>query len=235
MGKRFIFRLMHVYNLETYFQDGFVNAKNKLPIQQCYQTSYADIVHRRGSDFRTPCDCAVNDFVPFYFSPSTAMAYAIHVGKVELIAPDGSVNCKASMNDIAYIVADPLKVAESGHEHYFTNIACNSGIQPKYENDIKCLEEHINWSLFDAKPNMAKIPEIGYEGVCKYCSDSELQPAWLNRKKQRMAEFLIKSQFPMYLAECIIIKHDRMKNTVEDWIKSAGLDIPVIVNSSCYF
>lgn len=235
MGKRFIFRLMHVSNLEVYFRDGYINAKNKLPIQECYRTSYADIVHRRGSDFKTPCNCVVNDFVPFYFSPSTAMAYAIHAGNVDLIAPNGSEQGKASINDIAYIIADPLKVAEHKLGHYFTNIACNSGIQPKYENDIKCLEEHINWSLFDANPTMAKIPEIGYEGVCKYCSDSELDPEWHNRKKQRMAEFLIKSQFPMSLAECIILKHDKMKNKVEDWIKRAGLDIPVIVNSSCYF
>lgn len=227
---------MHVNNLEVYFRDGHINAKNQLPIQMAYQISYSDIVNRRGAgDFNTPCGCSVNDFVPFYFSPSTAMAFAIHKGLVELTEPNGNRNGFANINDIAFVVADPNKVAAFGVEYYFTNIACNSGIKPEYNNNINSIEDHINWRLFDATPKMAKIPEITYNGVCKYCSDSELDPAWHNRKKQRMAEFLVKSRFYMSLAECIVLKHDGMKSTVEGWVRSAGLNIPVLVNSGCYF
>lgn len=236
MTKRFIFRMTYYKNIKAYVRDGFIRSKNYRPLQTGYQTSYADIVHRRGNDgFETPCGGVVNDYIPFYFSPITAMAYTIHAGNVKLTAPNGDDNGIANIDDIAFIVCDPQKISESDLDFLFTNIACNSGIHPDYGDDLKQLEEHVNWQLFDEAPKTALIDEIGYNGVCKFFNDSERNAACHNRKKQRMAEFLVKDSFPVNLAECIILKHDNHKAKVEKWIEDAGLQIPVFVKRNCYF
>lgn len=235
MPKRLIFRMTYIDNLEIYFRDQEIQAKNVRPIQPAHQISYAEINERRGDTYRTPNGEPINDYVPFYFSPSTAMAYSIHKENVSLIDPAGNNLGAANMDDIAFIICDPQKISDDNLDYWYTNIACNSGVPPIYKDDIIELESHINWSLFDDTPKMAIVTEIGYEGVCKYCSDSELKPEWHNRKQQRMAEFLIKDKFPMELAECIILKHDTKKLAVQEWIANASLDIPVFIKRDCYF
>jgi hypothetical protein len=227
--------MTHVNNLETYFRDGCIRANNQTPIQKGFQTSYRNIVARRGTDFFAPCGSSVNDFVPFYFSPATSMAYVISKGSVGLVGPDGEDLGIANMDDLAFVVCDVEKVAKNIPNFWFTNIACNSGITPSYENDIGKLEQHVAWHLFDDAYRMGHIPEIGYDGACKFCTDSDFNALWANRTKQCMAEFLIKENFPMDLAECVVIKQSSRKSDVESWISNAGLPTPVLVKSGCYF
>lgn len=235
MPSRFIFRMMHVSNLENYFRDGCINAKNHGDPQLGFQISYSSIVNRRGEEYFTPCEHSVNDFVPFYFSPATSMAYAISQGKVPLRDQHDVDSGFANIDDVAFVVCNVQKFADCNESFWFTNIACNSGITPLFENDLSKIESNVNWSLFDADPKMGKIEEIGYRGVCKYCTDSDLDPAWQNRTKQRMAEFLVKGAFSMSLVDCVILKHDGRKADVEEWIERANLDIPTFVKKRCYF
>jgi ssDNA thymidine ADP-ribosyltransferase, DarT len=236
MPKRFIFRMTYIENLETYFQDKRIYSKNHPTDQRAYQTSYSEIVERRGgADFETPCGGVVNDFVPFYFSPATSMAFAIHRDKVSLTSPNGHALDTARMEDIAFMVCDPQKITEAGLDFWFTNIACNSGITPSYEKDISLMEQHIAWELFDEDPKMGAITEIDYCGVCKYFQDHERNEAGHNRSKQRMAEFLVKDYFPMDLLECVVLKNSVRQADVENWIASSGCDIPVLIKVGCYF
>lgn len=236
MPKRFIFRMTYGANIETYLAHAEIRSKNHPMTQYGYRTSFSEIVKRRGGqEFLTPCNSNVNDFVPFYFSPSTAMAYTINRGNVLLIGPDETDLGAASMEDIVYIVADPQKVKSSNFDFWFTDIACNSAQVPQYSKDMDNLEQHVDWSLFDDNPRMAIIPEIDYEGVCKFFADSDRNPAWLNRKKKRMAEFLVKDAFPMDLVECLVIKSTKWEQFLIDRINRSGRSIPVYVNSGCYF
>lgn len=228
--------MTYINNLELYFQDREIRAKNNLPMQKGHQISYDDIVNRRGSSsFSTPCGGVVNDYVPFYFSPATSMAFTINRGNVELRHPNGQNLGRAFMDDIAFIVSNTQKIVEEQLDYYFTDIACNSGISPDYNDDITQLLNHVKWSLFDDTPKMGQIPEIGYEGVCKYFQDSERSINWHNRSKLRMAEFLVKDCFPMQHADCIILKNGAKEETVVQWIANAGLEIPVFVKPGCYF
>ncbi len=90
LPQRFIFRMTHYLDVPVFLNDGALHAKNHPNPQKCHQASYDDIVNRRGEAvFSTPCGNVVNDFVPFYFSPTTSMDYTIHRGNVCLKRPDG--------------------------------------------------------------------------------------------------------------------------------------------------
>ena len=128
MPPRFVFRLTYFQNLRTDLGDGRLYAKDHPQVQNCYRISYEDIVARRGSGhFVTPCGSNINNFVPFYFSPITAMAYAIHIGNVRLRNELGEDCGTASLDDVAHIVLEPAALIQSANDCWFSNIACNSG------------------------------------------------------------------------------------------------------------
>jgi len=233
---RFLFRMTHYRNLQTYLSSGYLFAKNSPHLQAGYRISYDEIVARRGTrDFTTPSGSNVNDFVPFYFSPSTSMAFTIHKGNVPLKAPDGARLGMASMNDVAYLVVQPATLSVSGREFWFTNIACNSGVPATYNNDISEMQSHVDWMLFDETPKMGRIEEIGYDGVCRYSFDRDEPDRYRMRSKKRMAEFMVKDYLQMNEVSCIVLKNNTHLDDVQAWVNASGLHIPVYVKPGCYF
>lgn len=223
-------------NLQRYLGDGAIYAKNSPHVQPGFRISFDDIVARRGTAiFATPCGSTVNDFVPFYFSPITKMAYTIHVGNVDLKAPTGESLGRATMDDVAYLVVDPGRLSASGRQCWFTDIACNSAIPPAYESDLGRLAHHVTWSLFDDSPFTAQIPEVGYQGVCRWQHDRDEPVAHQQRSKKRMAEFLVKDHLRMDEVSCIVLKTDQHEGEVRSWVAAAGVTIPVLVKPACYF
>jgi ssDNA thymidine ADP-ribosyltransferase, DarT len=223
-------------NLQKYLKDGAIYAKNSPSVQAGYRISLDDIVARRGSSiFTTPCESNVNDFVPFYFSPITKMAYTIHVGNVDLKAPSSESLGRANMDDVAFVVVDPSRLFASGRDCWFTDIACNSAIPPVYENDPTKLESHVAWSLFDDTPSTAQINEIGYNGVCRWQHDRDEPLAYQQRSKKRMAEFLIKDHLRMDEVSCIVLKTVTYQKEMQSWVAAAGANTPVLVKPGCFF
>lgn len=223
-------------NLLRYLTDGALYAKSSPHVQLGYRISFDDIVARRGTAaFATPCGATVNDFVPFYFSPITKMAYTIHVGNVDLKGPSGENLGRASMDDVAYLVVSPDRLFASGRTYWFTDIACNSGIPPTYECNSEKLASLVSWSLFDDAPYTAQIPEIGYGGVCRWQHDRDEPLAHQQRSKKRMAEFLVKDHLRMDEVSCIVLKTSQHEEEVRSWVAAAGVEIPVLVKPACFF
>ncbi|MFW5432746.1 MAG: DUF4433 domain-containing protein [Methylophilaceae bacterium] len=232
---RHIFRLTYYKNIAQFLTDGEVWAKNHKPMQKCYQTSYANIVNRRGTEeFKMPCGGVVNDFVPFYFSPITAMSHTIHQGNVDLGGLDGVRIGVAKSDEIVFLVSNTQHFQSFGNDVYFTNVACNSqAIVPVFSSDLTVLDTHVNWSVFNELPLKAEIPEVGYNGVCKYFFDRD-DGVHMNRKTQRMAEFMIKNSVSLNYIDCIVVQNENIKMEVEQQIKSSLWNIPVYLKPGCY-
>ncbi|MFC4348655.1 DUF4433 domain-containing protein [Kordiimonas lipolytica] len=226
--------MTYFQNIPIFLRDGFVGSKNHMPLQRCFQTSYANIVQRRNStDFFTPCNSSVNDFVPFYFSPLTKMAYTIHAGNVHLVNPNGLDLGIANMQDLVFLVCDVTKIAANNLHFWFSDVACNTLSQiPKYDNDLNNLDAHVDWHVFDEQPIRASIPQIGYPGVCQWQHDTDSRP---NRASKRMAEFLVKDVLPLEVLECIVVKRDEIKIQIENWLSESDINIPVYTNTGCYY
>lgn len=173
MPQHYLFRMTYYMNLESFLTDGAEFAKDSPQAKPRYRISFDAIVAKRGAIFSVPSGPAVNGFVPFYFSPSTKMAYSIHSGRVTLRSPDDQDLGPANMDDVAFMIVDPNTLFQSGRECWFTDQACNSAITPLYENDPNKIDQHIDWALFDESPKMANLPELGYDGVCQYQHDRE--------------------------------------------------------------
>lgn len=228
--------MTHFKNLQTYLDTGFLFAKNSVHVQAGYRISFDDIVARRGTaHFTTPCGSNVNDFVPFYFSPCTKMAYSIHIGNVPLKGPNGDNLGTATMDDVAYLVVEPSALLNSGRTCWFTDIACNSGFPATYKNSLTDLHTHVDWSLFDDTPRMGHIPEIGYQGVCRWQHDRDQPIEHQMRSKKRMAEFMVKEYLQMSEVSCIVLKNNTHLAEVQAWVNASGLHTPVYVNPGCYF
>lgn len=233
---RFLFRMTHYQNLQAYLSSGSLFAKNNSNVQAGFRISFDDIVTRRGSsEFTTPCGSNVNDFVPFYFSPCTKMAYSIHIGNVPLKAPGGQNLGTATMDDVAYLVVEPAALFGSGRTCWYTDIACNSGLPATYNNNHGELETHVDWSLFDDDPKMGRIPEVGYAGVCRWQHDRDQPIEHQMRSKKRMAEFMVRDHLQMNEVSCIVLKNDTHLEEVEAWVKASNTQIPVYVKPGCYF
>ena len=125
------------------------------------------------------------------------MAFAISQGKVKFKNPNGDDFGPSRNEEVVFYVCNPDRVHNAKLKYLFTNIACNSALAPKFSDDIENLESHVNWPLFDEGPTMARIPEIGYSGACKYANNRDSPAKYQNRKQERMAEFLVGDHFPL--------------------------------------
>lgn len=237
MPDRFIFRQVYYRDISIFAADGEKRSKNHPEQQSCHQTSYAEIVERRGTaEFEMPCGGVVNDYVPFYFSPRTAFCYSIYKGNVSLRNPEGKILGVALESDRAFIVCRADAVLASECTCYFSNIALNSlDSEIVFGNTSEELAEIVIWSLFDDAPMASQISEIGYAGVCQYFLDRATPAAYQNRSRHRMAEFLVRERLPLNLVECIVVQNENTADHVRDCLAAYQWDIPVYIKQGCFF
>lgn len=231
---RFLFRITHWQNIEQYLRDGVIRAKNIGPQQAGYRVSDAGIVSRRGVDISATVGFPINDYVPFYFSPLTAMSMSIAYGRVKVVDPHNREVGDSSSSDMALVVARVDQVATHG-DYKFTDAACNTSIPPNIYDDVNLLENVVKWSLFDDGDIKGAIPEIGYSGVTKYCSDYDRYPQYHNRKKERMAEFMVHREFPLSLCCAIITPISMTQKNIENLVNKSSFNIPVLTNPGCFY
>lgn len=234
---RFIFRQVHFNDLPLFLADGEVRAKNSPVPQQCHQTSYKEIVDRRGTnEFEMPNCRVVNDFVPFYFSPVTSFTYTIYQQNVPLMSPDGTYIRQACEDDRVFLVSSPSAFEGSGIFTCFSDFALNSRApMPTIESDPTRLEEHVHWDVFDEHPKVGAIDEIGYGGVCKWFHNMATPPERQTRSAKRMAEFLVLGAVPLDRIVCIVVKTNEMKRTLEEMIAATAWEIPVVAKRGCFY
>lgn len=237
MPNRFIFRQVHYEDLPTFLEDGEVRAKHHQFPQHCHQTSYQEIVNRRGTDeFELPNGCVVNDFVPFYFSPITSFTFTIYKENVPLVSPNGAYLRQACEDDRIFLVSAPHAFAGSGLFTCFSDYALNSRApMPTIETDLNKLEEHIHWTVFDEVPIVAAIPSIGYDGVCKWYHNMATPPERMTRSAKRMAEFLVHDAVPLDKIMCIIVKTDTMRANIGNMMAASAWDIPILTQRGCFY
>ena len=236
MPERFIFRQVFYGDLPTFLADGVIRSKNHPNPQSCHQTSYQQIVDRRGSaEFQVPCGGVVNDYVPFYFSPKTSFTYTIHKGNVPLVSPDGMDFGVASDDHRIFFVCKAETFRNLGLTFCFSDFPLNSlAPMPSLISDLDRLEEHVHWDVFD-EDQTAKIVEIGYEGVCSWFHNTASPPNRQLRSQKRMAEFLVAGAVPLGAVECIIAKTDEMKDTLTEMMNASAWNIPIYTKRGCYF
>ncbi|MEA9773461.1 DarT ssDNA thymidine ADP-ribosyltransferase family protein [Xanthomonas campestris pv. raphani] len=236
MPTRFAFRQIDRRDLSTILVDKEIRSKNHPSAQSCHQTSYAQIVGFRGTPaYALPYGGVVNDYVQFYFSPVTAFSYVIHRGNVEVKNPAGVRLGMSSISDRVFLVTKVESIYARRLKVCFSDYALNSmAPMPVVVSEMNRLENHVKWPLFDEIPLVAKIPEIGYDGVCQYFKDCPVPVSRQNRKSARMAELLVKNALPLELVECIVTPNDSVYEEVSVLAKTHGFQ-GVVLNKPGFF
>lgn len=236
MPERFVFRQVDYRDIPTFLADGEVRSKNHPNQQVCHQTSYQNLVQRRGTEeFRLPFGGVVNDCVAFYFSPLTSFTCAIHRGGVQVIPPNGGEVTKSRLEDRVFFVAKVSELYGAGLQCCFSNYALNSTVpEPAVINDSGLLETHINWTMFDDYPLTGGIPEIGYSGSCQYFHSKDTPERYQLRKPIRMAEFLVQTAVPLHQFACVVAPNEQRKTLVQERVQAAGYQLPVFSKPGCF-
>jgi len=232
---RFAFRQVDYRDLNKFLSDDGIFSKNHTPIQKCHQTSYKQLVERRGTNlFEMPGNRVINDFVSFYLSPISSFTYTIHQGNVPVTDPAGNELGMSKMDDRVFIVCNIDRVVSNISDCYYSNYALNSkALSPEIFDNFSKIEENVFWDVFDDPPMTAEIPEIGYNGVCKFFS-SNINIKYQTRKEKRMAEFLVYNELPWDLIECIILPDNSKLLYVQSLISSYKKTTPVYVKPGCF-
>lgn len=236
MPERFVFRQVDYRDIATFLADGEIRAKNHAAPQACYQTSYQNLVDRRGTDmFQVPGGGVVNDYVAFYFSPLTSFTCSIHRGGVNVLDPDGNFVSLSRRDDRVFIVCKISDLFNSGMQCCYSDFALNSNAPlPTVVADPNQLETHVQWSVFDDPPMTANIPEIGYAGVCQYFNSRGSPPRYQLRRQQRMAEFLAHTSVPLSQVACIVTPTDGMNSHLQTMMAASPWGIPVLKKPGCF-
>ncbi|MDG6777278.1 DarT ssDNA thymidine ADP-ribosyltransferase family protein [Thiomicrorhabdus sp. zzn3] len=221
--------MTHINNLDTFLADGFLYAPNYMNQPQ-YSVSYAQINQFRGN-MTLGNGRALHDYVPFYFSPLTPMAFTISQGNLSLIAPNNTNMGRVTNNDIVFIGLNLENVYRHGYQYQVSNSACNNFAFATYDT---VQQANINWNLFNEDPYKASIHNEGYDGACRYFHDRDSAP-YQNRRAVRGAEFLIADRVDMNHIDFFIVKNDTIGATLRQKLANYGLQIPVYVEPDCYY
>jgi len=185
--------------------------------------------------FVLPYGGVVNDYAAFYFSPITAFARAIHQGNVEVISPTGLRLGQSTLETRAFFVVDVEDAFEAHLPICYSDAALNSQApMPTILADPAHLETHVKWDLFDDEPLTARIPEIGYAGVCKYFMNTDVPARYQKRKQHRMAEFLVREKLPIEFVSCIVVPNSHVLQSVLADASAHDFRAPVLLNRSCF-
>jgi hypothetical protein len=202
-----VFRLTHHRNLKFTLENGLY-CRNS---EDC-DPNYSDIGHKNLIDKRGSRNVPVepggvlNDYVPFYFAPRSPMLYSIHTGFVQ--------GFNGAQRDIIYLVSSVQKVKEHKIPYVFTDGHAYELISNFYreESDLK----RIDWEIMGAK----------------YWNNT---PDDNDRKRKRMAEFLVYQFVPITCILAIVVFDDKMEKTVNKIQHKFNTNIKTSIKSNWYY
>ena len=202
-----IYRLTHYSNLNFTLVNGLHcrNSENCDP--QYFNIGHKNLIDKRGNrSVPVQPGGVLNDYVPFYFAPRSPMLYSIHTGYVQ--------SYSGTQRDIIYLVSSVQKIKEGNIPFVFSDGHAYELIS-KFYNKEKYLK-NIDWSI------------MGDTYWNNTAEDND-------RKRKRMAEFLVYQIVPITCIFAIVVFDDRMESTVNKIQRKCNTNIKTIVKRNWYY
>lgn len=209
MENNLILHMTHFNNLKNIFKaKGLVAVSQIINTKKDYINIANNSIQDRRSSYLVPVEPygTLHDYVPFYFAPRSPMLYSIKMGNVD--------GYKEGQSPIIYLVTNPNIIKQKSLPFCFTD---GHGIMTftDYYNELKDLDK-IDWDIMKAK----------------YWSDTEQDN---DRRRRRMAEFLVYNFVPIDCFIGIGVKNDMYKEKVKELLSEFSLNISVKLKSNWYY
>ena len=149
----------------------------------------------------------VGDYVPFYYAPRSPMLFSIKCGNVEGVSSD--------QRRLVYFVSSTEAAFDAGLECVLTDGNAAAAFST-FSADPSDLEGLIDWDLMEARQwaNTMEDPD---------------------RRRRRMAEFLVHRAFPLDLVGEIAVRDEGIAERVTGLVEDADREIAVAIRRDWYF
>ncbi len=211
MNPIYIFRIVHIENLEHILRTGLILCPNHHSTHPNYRSIGNNQIISSRNQKQIPGlePLAFRDFVAFYFGPRSIMLYNIHTGYGEVPQID--------QQEIIYLVYNVSQIREHGYTFFFTDGHAMQYPITKFFFDLKDLDQ-VNFK--DAYAN-------------DFSASQEHQNPGLKRRKQ--AEFHIKKQIDFNHIAGIVVYNEEKAQFVLNLLKAYNYQTKVKVHKNFYF
>lgn len=208
-----IYHFTHLDNLKSILAEGRLVADNLATAMLATDVGDSEIKQaRRQRPVPCPPGGVVADYVPFYFAPRSPMMYRIACDHRDGVAgryPGGD-------DPLIYLVSSVDRVAAAGLPWVASDGNCAVSIT-RFTTDLADLAGHVDWPLMD-------------EEIWKNTPDDP------DRRRRRMAEFLVHREFPVDGLAGFAVRTDHRERELRRLLRAADMiDAYVVVRPTWYY
>ncbi|MFI0937260.1 DUF4433 domain-containing protein [Streptomyces sp. NPDC021020] len=209
-GERELFHFTHIRNLRDILTQGCMVSDLTMQARGGVPVECGDRdikKERRSRLVTVPPGGVVADYVPFYFAPRSPMMYKINCGKV-LTYSDGQP-------PLVYLTTTVGEVVTAQRPYAFSDGNCANTITHHF-NELERMAQVIDWRVIAAR----------------YWSNTTDDG---DRKRRRMAEFLVHDHLPMSAITGISTYDRQHADRVGRLLGEVGWVLPVTVRRDWYY
>lgn len=207
--RRPIIHFTHGRNLPGILAAGCIEADSFVDRSAALKVEGADLVVKaRRRQRRVPLAPFghVADYVPFYFAPRSPMLFTLAKGTISTY--------EEGQNPLIYLVSSTSTLAAHG-SCLFSDGNCASILTRIFDN-LSLIASVVDWQVMHARM-WANTPD-----------DQD-------RMRRRMAEFLVHGRVPVACITEIAVRHETMKQQVDQILADHCVAIPICTRPQWYF
>lgn len=205
-----IMHFTHIRNLPGILTAGYLEADSLVDRMSALKVEAADLklkARRKVTGIGIEPYGCVADYVPFYFAPRSPMLCKV--------ANNGVENYTEGQDPLIYLVSSAEDAAATGASCLFSDGNCASKMTRIFD-DLALLDSVVDWEVMRSRM-WANTAEDG------------------DRRRRRMAEFLVHERFPIECLSEVVVRRDTMKKQVNRALAACSIHLPVQVRPDWYF
>lgn len=202
----YIFRITHRDNIPWILRNGLACATDRDKDPAFVNIGSSDLISRRATHpVSIPPGGTLGDYIPFYFTPFSPMAFNIHTGRG---VP------KRSNDELVFLMTSASRITAAGLPFVFTD-------RHAYLQTARFFVDLIDLTSID-------FPILQRRDFQR----SETDPEKVDRY---MAEFLVKYTLPVTTLLCVACYTEESQLALQATVDRLGLAIPVLSRPGWYF
>lgn len=200
-----IFRITHIENVRWIVNNGLHCRNSRVTDPDFVTIGQPDIIDRRdGQVVGVAPGGSLSEYIPFYFTPFSPMAYKIRTGHGVTVVPS---------RDIVILVASLRGLADAGVEFVYT-------------------DRHALLAAAMFLRSLDDLHRIDWVGLRS--RDFKYDVADPGKTERYQAEALVYRYLPVNLLEAVVCHGPQQKALVEGWAAEAGEAVQVRVDGELY-